>query len=346
MNPSETQHLERVAQIDPISRDAEFPLKTRGDLARALSPEEQIEKNKDKLDLKPNIDFVSRHIDLYEKAVDSILKREPNPSSVEWTNKIDFVGEKDIVEPQVSPEDCRQLLSRMPELLTQLSKLQTISYLKVIPVPGYDDQGNFDDQKVQPVPAKDFPRPNDHPTRILVGISDGKTIYPSPIPKTVSNDERATYLYQVHVLLHEFFHTIDYPRRDPKERSKILLEMDGSCFPYQDWWNAFEKLVLKGIEPVCVSSYANTYIDHLTSETKAKDFEKFTVALAEQICETFVAYQLNIISNDDGWTDFRNESFGNQKQQETFKKGKAPSANLKWVLMDKLCRARVIQQTP
>jgi hypothetical protein len=343
MNPLETPHLKKVAQPDPTSKGSELPLKTRGALACALSPDERIEKNKDKLDLKPNIDFVSRHIDLYEKAVGSISKREPSPSSLDWASKIEFVGDQDIVDPQLSSEDCRQLLSRMPEPLIQLSKLQTISYLKVIPVPGYDDQGNFDDKKVKSVPAKDFPRPNDHPTRILVGISDGKAIYPSPIPKTVSTDERATYLYQAHVLLHEFFHTIDYPRRDPKERSKILLEMDGNCFSYQDWWNAFEKLILKGIEPVCVSSYANTYTDHLTSETKAKDFEKFTDALAEQICETFVAYQLNIISNDDEWTDFRSESFGNQKQQEAFKKGEAPSANLKWVLMDKLCRAKVVQ---
>ena len=44
------------------------------------------------------------------------------------------------------------------------------------------------------------------------------------------------------------------------------------------------------------------------------------VYVAEQICETFVAYQLGIISNNKGWTNFRTESFGNVVQLKKFLK--------------------------
>lgn len=160
----------------------------------------------------------------------------------------------------------------------------------------------------------------------------------------MSKDKKAVYLYQIHVLLHEFFHTVDYPRRDPEERSKILLQVDGKQFTFQDWWLAFEELILSGIEPQCVSSYANTYFEDLNQKTKKSDYNKFTHALAEQICETFVAYQLWIISNDEGWTNFKIENFGNIVQLEKQLKDESKSANLKWILMDKLCRAMVIKQ--
>lgn len=196
------------------------------------------------------------------------------------------------------------------------------------------------------VPVEEFPREQDHPSRILVGASSGDVIYPTPIPASVSENERAVFLYQVHVFLHEFFHTIDYPRRDPSVRGKVVLEVDGDQFTFQDWWEAFEQLLLSGAEPNPVSSYANVYSDSLNQETKSNDPRKFAQAVAEQICETFVAYQLGIISNDEGWTDFKAESFGNQKQYGKQILKTAPAANLKWVLMDKLCRARVIAQEP
>jgi hypothetical protein len=176
----------------------------------------------------------------------------------------------------------------------------------------------------------------------LVGVSTGEKIYPTPIPISVSEDKRAVYLYQIHVFLHEFFHTIELLRRKPEEKSKILLEVDGQNFTFNDWWLAFEELILSGIEPQCVSSYANTYFDDLNQESKSADYDKFTIALAEQICETFVAYQFGIISNNEGWKNFKSESFGNIQQLKKFVKKESESANLKWVLMDKLCRSNII----
>jgi hypothetical protein len=314
-----------------------------------LSEAEIVEANKDKLDLKPNIDFISVNKNKFEEGVDVIYQRKPDEESTIWSEQIIFNGRDDIVFPQISPEECKYILSRMPKSLIKLSKLQTVDYhtfgnVRVIPVPGFNEQGNFDPSKVQLVPVNKFPREGDHPSRILVGVSNGIQIYPTPIPKSVSEDERAVYLYQIHVLLHEFFHTIDYPRRNSEERNKILLEIDGLQFTFQDWWMAFEELILSGNEPQCVSSYANTYFDDLNQKTREVDYEKFTYALAEQICETFVAYQLGIISNDEGWTDFKKESFGNVSQLTKQVKEESESANLKWELMDKLCRASIVKQ--
>ncbi|MEK7461408.1 MAG: hypothetical protein AAB647_04325 [Patescibacteria group bacterium] len=347
MNP-ELKHLEVIAGKVQLPESTEQnPIRER--LTSVLSEAEKVEANKDKLDLKPNIDFVSANIDKFETGLDSIYQREPDEDSKAWSEGIAFGGTDDIVSPQVSSDECKQILARMPKSLIEMSKLETVDYhtfgnVRVIPVPGFNEQGNFDSSKVQLVPVSEFPRKGDHPSRILVGVSNGTKIYPTPIPKSVSEDERAVYLYQVHVLLHEFFHTVDYPRRSPEDRSKILLEVDGQQFTFQDWWMAFEELILSGNEPQCVSSYANTYFDDLNQETREIDYKKFTHALAEQICETFVACQLDIISNDEGWTDFKKEGFGNVSQLTKHVKEESESANLKWVLMDKLCRAIVVKQ--
>jgi len=220
----------------------------------------------------------------------------------------------------------------------------TFGNVKKVPVPGYDDDGNLDTSKVELVPVDEFPRPIDHPTRILVGVSNGTQIFPTPIPPTISKNPEAIKMYQIHVFLHEFFHTLDYKRRSPEERSKIQLEVDGQKFTFQEWWSAFEELILSGVEPGAISSYAETYSHQLNQGFAGENEKKYTNAIAEQICETFVAYTLGIISNNQGWNNFQNESFGNVTQLEKYLKGDAPAANLKWVLMDKLCRAEVISK--
>lgn len=338
-------HLTSIVgyEIEPVTLSMS---RTKNGVNKVLSEMEAVEANKNKLDLKPNIDFVANNKAKFEDGLRAILAREANADLMNWSEQINFKGTDNIFEPQILPEECKEILARMPEALVRLSKLQKVdySYNDKLPVPGFDEQGNFDPGKVEWASAKDFPREGDHPSRILVGYSTGTDIYQTAIPKSVSEDAEATYLYQVHVFLHEFFHTIDYPRRDPEKRSKALLEVDGQKFTLQDWWLAFEELVLSGKEPKCVSSYANIYFDVLNQETKEADYGKFTHALAEQICETFVAYQLGIISNNEGWTDFKKESFGNTEQLTRLIKSSSESANLKWVLMDKLCRAKLISQ--
>lgn len=348
----------------------------------ALSASDKVEENKDKLDLAPGVDFVSKNHHSYIWAVASIFDRTPSEYAFEWGRRISFNWESDFAAPQVSPENIKELLSRMPRSLIELSKLKNVNYhlfngwAHLLPVPIFNEDWSFS-WWADAISLWDFPRKkwktytvygwvkwdnwweftpspkesleDDHPSRVLVWVSNWTTIFPTPIPSTVSQDREAIYLYQIHVLLHEFFHTIDYPRKKPQDRENILLEADWEQFTFQEWWEAFEELVLSWLEPECISSYADTYIDVLIKENKERelkepDYTWFTRALAEQICETFVAYQLNIISNNSWWTDFRSHSFWNTKQLSEFIKWESPAANLKWILMDKLCRARVLKK--
>jgi len=302
-----------------------------------------IEAKKNTLDLRPNIQFVLDHIGIYEKGIKALLARIPSKEAIDWAEKIEICDIENMVMPQVSPKDIHDIVARMPESLRKLSTLEYVLYNPNIPVPGFDELGNLDPKKIEVIPESDFPRPSDHPSRILVGQSNGEGIFPSPIPASVCEDERARWIYQVHVFLHEFFHTIDYKRRGEGVKDTVLLQTDGVEFSLGDWWKEFEDVLLLGEEPKSISMYASIYANDLTREVQGADPAKFTRAVAEQICETFVAYQLGIISNHEGWTDFQNESFGNRKQKELFETGKAKSANRKWELMDTLCRASVIQ---
>lgn len=297
----------------------------------------QIERNKDKLDRKPGVDFVSQHLGIYQTAIAALLAKEPSESGAKLAAAVEFTFAEDIVGPQVTPEQGRALLAVMPESLASLSCLEGVSYhtfdrhVKKIPVPGYDEEGNLDHSKIEQVPFDEFPRPGDHPSRILAGVSSGIKIFPTPIPPSVSQDSEAVEIYQHYVFLHEFFHTIDYLRRTVASRSEVQLEVDGEQFTFQEWWDDFQALLLSGCEPGAVSIYAGTYSHQLNPEFQTANPAKFTSAVAEQICETFVAYTLGIVPNNQGWTDFRAESFGGSSVP-----------NEKWTLMDRLCRARVL----
>jgi hypothetical protein len=148
----------------------------------------------------------------------------------------------------------------------------------------------------------------------------------SALPSTAYKDAEAARLYQQHVLLHEFFHTVEIPIRDRESRTNILLETDGTQFSFQQWWEEFELFILDRFEKP-VSRYAAGYEHDLTKAIQDSDNKAFTHALAEQVCESFVAYQQNIIPNDDGLTDF---------------KANWPRT---WGLMDKLCRAKIIKKS-
>lgn len=303
-----------------------------------------IEIKKDYLDLAPSIKFVEDNLSLFQIGFSLLNVNLPAYEDSKLAEAIEFEGLEDIVYPQLRPETIRKILKHLPESLQNLSLLKTVRYYRVVPVPAFDQYGNFLPKEIQFVGVENFPRPTDHPTRILVGSCSGKEINLTPIPSSVSTTESAVWFYQLHVFLHEFFHTIEYLRRDPEIRSKIILETDGAAFTFQYWWEKFEELILSRCEPRAVSRYAATYRRQLTLSYKKKSFKQFSHALAEQICETFVAYMLNIIANDDGWTDFRKESFGNKNWIELFHHNLAPAANEKWGLMDQLCRAEVIDK--
>lgn len=283
---------------------------------------ETIERNKDKLDLKPEIEFVARYFHIYTQGLSDLLDKPVTEESQRFADSVEIIGLESIIGPQVSPDETRRILSVMPESLRQLSKLSSVQYEGCIPVPIYDEEGNFSG-KAYIVDPDEFPRSGEHPSRVLVGRSNGHTVFPTPIPKSVSANEEAVKMYQVHVFLHEFFHTIDYPRRDSEKRRAVLLECDGSQFTLQDFWEEFEKLYLRE-DRKFVSRYAATYADKLNQRTRSDDPARFSSAIGEQVCESFVGYMLGIISNDNDCANFR---CGHPEEYQ---------------LIDKLCRAKVL----
>jgi hypothetical protein len=254
----ETDKLSELTGIDKslFVPNPKYGEPFRPKLEEVLSAQD-IEKNKDILDLSTNIDFVSQNKQLFHEGIDKFMSSEISKEDRERIDAIEFIGAEDIVPPQVTPEDCKKILIHMPQTLKKLSELKTVSYhlydsgKHLLVVPGYDEKGNLDGSKVASIEPKNFPRKkgetydcysrreinderhyagketqadeDDHPSRILVGVSNGQKIFPTAIPMTVSDNKEAIRLYQVHVFLHEFFHTIELLKRDPETRKKIIL---------------------------------------------------------------------------------------------------------------------------
>lgn len=287
-----------------------------------------IEKEKDKLDLLPAVEFVHSHIAQFRAAREKLQMRQPTSYAQGWSEEIATPFSENITGPQISPQDVHRVLARMPDALMHLSQLKEVSYqyANEVPVPEFNPDGSF--KGAQWVPYPEFGKGGEHPTRILAGYTTytGNSIYPTAIPETVARDKESAEIYQMHVLMHEFFHSGEFPlRTNPEGRAKIVLETDGRRFSFQQWWEQFEELLLSGAEQP-VSRYAATYEKKLNQTTRRVNPDSYLTAIEEQMCETFVAYQLNIISNDEGWTDFK------QARPEA------------WKLMDTLCRAKLIRE--
>lgn len=315
--------FERLGLEEPFDATSD----TRRTVRNALGPQD-VEERKDRMNLSPSIDFVKKHLELFLKNLGKLSERPISEKASAWSKTILFSGEEDVKSRQIMPHEIHHLLERMPAVLIELSKLKAVKYATKIPVPGFDPQGNWDKKGGEWVVESDFPRKQDHPGRVLVGMTNetGDTISPTPIPKSASEHDDAVKVYQILVFLHEFFHSIERAIRSSDERKKIILEVDGKRFSFQDWWECWEKLFTDSIEPGAVSRYASNYAEELTEDTHRNSKNTFTHALAEQIAEAFVAYLMNIIPNDQEITDFR----------------QAKEHQWKWRLMDKLCRANVL----
>lgn len=299
-----------------------------------------VEANKDKLDLKPALDFVTANLGLYELSEQHLLSGTAHSESSQQIRALVFEQAEKLVTPQLDPVSIRLTLSLLPPVLLSLSALKTVSYRYAdkVPIPSFNDAGDFAGCGGL-VPVSEFPRATDHPSRILIGHTegDGTIISPTPIPKSVSTDMQAGWYYQHHVFLHELCHTLGFPwRLSGKKMLLRLQDMEGS-FTLQSWWNEWEELLRSGKEPRFVSRYASTYAPSLTKEMEKKDPAKYVTAVAEQICESFAAYVLGIAPNDDGWIDFRTESFGNTELGSG-----ALAANHKWLLIQRLFTAKLV----
>lgn len=295
-------------------------------------PEDQIEQNKDKTNLGVEVGFVGANYDRYWNAWEAFSRTKPDSIEVaNWAEEIDFGEKVNFCESQLTPAECVKILSCMPIVMRQLSKLKKVQSYAFVPVPGFDENGNLDTRKVEMVFVDDFPREQDHPERVLIGNSDGVKIRQTPIPSSVSSDVEARKMYQRHVFLHEFFHTIDYPLRVEGDREASeanrqevqLIAVDGQLFTLQDWWYKFECLMCdQGITPPSI--YASSFDLSLNWKTKESDYDTFQQAVAEQICESFVGYYFNLLPNEEGYDDFK------EAKPEL------------WALIDKLVNAQLL----
>ena len=84
--------------------------------------QELVERNKEKLNLKPSLEFIARYTSFYETALHDLLNRPATESSISFADQVVFDGIESIVQPQLSPDDIKKIISVMPESLIRLSR--------------------------------------------------------------------------------------------------------------------------------------------------------------------------------------------------------------------------------
>lgn len=286
----------------------------------APSQAEGIERNKEKTNLRLALAFVEKHRDQYRGNVDRFLSGEESPESRAFAEQVtfDFTNADQAVALQVTPDETKKLIAHVSPALVRLSALKTVNfqYHNKVGVPNFAEDGNLDPQKRcrGVVSADEFIREpeNYHPQRMLIGLTarDGSTIYPTAIPSTVSNDTEAVRLYQLHVMLHEFFHTIELPRRDDAKASAIIMN-PSTGRTFADWSRDYLSSLEE--EKILTSEYSEVYRGELFDDQGRvmAGVTPYDDPVREDMAEAWVASHFDIISNPHGYTSFSNFPFGN-----------------------------------
>lgn len=311
-----------------------------------LLNKEQVEANRNLLDMRPALDFVGKHKAIYAANLSGRIqasKQAGDGGRALRVDSISAIGEPNhLAYLQIGQAGrIRDLLFLMPTSILEMSYLKTISFEEydgLVVVPGFDEFGYFDRRQVKAVPLNSFPQKGEHPSRILLGQSNGETIRMMAIPPSVSEDRDAVSYFQAHVFVHEFFHSIEYPRRADRSVVK-LYSHDGNSFTLEDWWQEYSNLVLFGQETEPVSFYSAAYGRDLSPDVLMVDKERYDRALAEDMAECFVAYLLDITPNSKGELSFKQRSLGGKIA------GPLSGGNQKWQLMEKLFRSSVVKIT-
>lgn len=311
----------------------------------SLSHAELVENRKERMNMQPNLAFIETHKVHFAANVESYLQGEISEFSTQWANNV--ATENTITDntSQLEAAFARNLLAHLPEGLQKVSHLKVIDYewQKNVAVPKFDDEGIFVGAQLPSI--EEFNAGEYHKTRVLTGYTkpDGTTIKPTHIPKEVSNDSEAIRLYQAHVLLHEFFHTVEALLRSEEAAKKLLLRTGRT---FADWTKDFLESLAE--EKQHTSNYAGVYRDAIYDDTgkirpaiTSHDF-----AVREQMAEAFVAYLLDIISNPEGYTSFQSQSFGNtHAEKELLLHG---GQSKRYGLMKELCDAhlQLVDESP
>jgi hypothetical protein len=266
-----------------------------------LSPAE-VEANKDQMDLAPVLRFVEANREIYASRLEELLAHTTEKGRA-WAQ------EREIIDPpeepwQVPVELAQEVLAALPPLVRQLSALRGLSYqfTRGVPVPNFNAQGFVDATKPLAafVPLEDFPGEH-HPTRIFIGNAHEGVINLTPVPPTVSTDPAAITAYQVHVLLHELWHTVEGPMRNTEQAERVTLELQsGERLSFAEWRRLYLAALHSNGQAQFVTAYAATYADRIKPDMDCSD-----IAFAEQTAEGFVGYTLGILPNQQGATSFR-----------------------------------------
>jgi hypothetical protein len=280
-----------------------------------LDTKKAIEAKKDRSNLKTELDFVGNHRDAYRRHVDGFFAQNEYEESRTFAEKITYVNYEE-KKSQISPEEIKSIIARIPPHLTSRSSLVSIDFewQDKLPVPIFDENGDMLWNDIPIMNADDFIKSSHHPHRALIGYTAPKLekdefgettfstiIKPTTIPQTISDDPESVHFYQTHVFIHEFMHTIEKPYRDEESAQKwILNTMSGRTFA--DWTNDYARAVEE--ERVPGSYYASIYLDDLF-QTQDQKTVPYSVPLIEWVCEDWVGTVLGIIPNDAGDIDFR-----------------------------------------
>ena len=272
----------------------------------------RIEAKKDSLSLKRELEFIESFKDVYRARMKEFFCRAQLEESVAFSEGIIFIG-FDQEKAQISIDHIRQILSRVPAALVARSNLAEVDFRlqDSVPVPAFDEEGNFDGSGVQMMKIDDFLKSDHNPYRILIGLTqhyvedsaDGSKIMRSRIketgiPPTISNDQEAVLYYQTHVFMHEFFHTVEGAHFND-ERAQLWVLDPNTGRTFIDWKSDYAQACLE--EPAPGSYYAGSYTDELFN-THDGTPNISDVPMREWMSEDFVGVLLGIVPNKDGAT--------------------------------------------
>lgn len=303
-----------------------------------VSHDEIVEERKERMNMRPNLEFIEKNKSQYVANVERYLGGGIPDFSRQWASSVNITNAIEDQTLQLEMAFARSLLAHIPEGIQRVSHLETLDYewQQKVAVPKFDEDGIF--SGVQLLSIDEFKSGGHHRTRVLTGYTkpDGSEIKPTHIPSEVSADPEAIRLYQAHVLLHEFFHTVEVTLRSEESANQLQLS-PGRTFA--DWARDFLDSLKK--EQQHTSYYSGVYHDAIY-DGQGKMLPKVTphdYAVREQMAEAFVAYLLDIISNSEGYTSFQNQSFGNtQPQKELTEHG---GQSKRYGLMKELCDSQL-----
>ncbi len=290
------------------------------------------------MNMRPNLAFIEKHKLQFAANVKRYLQGRVSVFSVEWARNVAIKNDSMDDTLQLESGFALDLLRQLPEGLQRVSQLKVIDYewQKNVAVPKFNEEGIFTGAQLPSI--EEFNAGDYHKTRVLTGYTkpDGTAIKPTHIPSEVCSDPLAVRLYQAHVLLHEFFHTVEVLLRSEESAGKLLLDSERT---FADWARDFLESLDE--ERQHISHYAGVYHDAIYDEAGnvRSTITPHDYAVREQMAESFVAYLLDIISNPAGYTSFQNQSFGNiHPGEELLKHG---GQSKRYGLMKELCNAQL-----